>query len=106
MDSCDGLRGPSFVQSLKLRAIKTVKTSGLLSFHPTFRHLHQQAFESKVKEDEAKVCEIAFNSCFKNYVLNVTSFILVLQQWEIGEQQSHPFAHVFHVSFLLKYIRN
>ena len=46
------------MQSWKLRAIKTVKTRGLLSF----RYLRQQAFESKVKEDEVKVitCCIRF----------------------------------------------
>ena len=49
MDSSVGVIGS--LHSLKLRAIKTVKTKGLLSFH----YLHQQAFETQVKEDEAKV---------------------------------------------------
>lgn len=46
-------RSPSaFVRALKLRVIKTAKTTGLLSFNS----LHQQAFESQIKEKEAQVC--------------------------------------------------
>ena len=46
-------RSPSaFVRALKLRVIKTAKTTGLLSFNS----VHQQAFESQFKEKEAQVC--------------------------------------------------
>ena len=42
---------PSFMEALKLRVIKTAKTTGLLSFN----HVHQQAFVNQMKENEVKV---------------------------------------------------
>lgn len=58
MDRPASTKSHTFVNSLKLRAIKTVKTSGLLSFHPPFHYLHHQAIESQVREHGAKVRNI------------------------------------------------
>ena len=61
MDLGQSVKGSSFVQSLKLQAIRTVKTTRLVSF----LYFRQQAFESQIIEGEAKVksCQLQYFLC-------------------------------------------